>query len=405
MSQGGSFLSQDDQKLFVTPGRLVARSVRRVAEGGDQKPELVTRAVLGQLNQLPEFEQNRFRCCCISVVPDDGMSWSAELIAGAIAEAAPQYKRWCIRDAPERSKLPAIAEIIGERRFVNCAAKWKFTTRFLSLRPWMTWAILAFSIVFSAVLEAVKLLKPSIPAGSRAAQSDVWIWLYGLAVALMGFAVQATAKKREIRPKSKSIRELRQRLNEEKESEEFDKFAAELAELLRRDDFPRVIILDDYDALDETSRQVLKAYLNSNPDQNNAELWVIFQSREGERLGSWILDEQAQVVRRSQVALYEQLPLSTREKIELLRVLGRDQAAAQYTPIKLVCGSVTETKKPLIEYFQNWRNSHPAQPEKYGDLDFLYFLSITSAPGDLYLRPSFLSSCWRRKRRESRLKH
>ena len=60
LSQNGSFLTREDQQLFGTPGRVVSRSVRRIAQAGNEKPEPVTQAVLGQLKQLPEFEQNRF---------------------------------------------------------------------------------------------------------------------------------------------------------------------------------------------------------------------------------------------------------------------------------------------------------------------------------------------------------
>ncbi|HMJ62040.1 MAG TPA: hypothetical protein VK493_09770 [Bryobacteraceae bacterium] len=392
MPQGSSFLEDDQVQLFNTPGRRVPRMVERVSDVEGAKPEPLIQAVLELLRQMPNQAQRRFRCCCIAVEPDDGMSWSAEAVARSCAEQAPHYKLWRLQDAPERSKLPVIADIVGEKRFVNAAAQRKFTTRFLSLaaQPWMSPLIGSLLFIVPALVETLKQIKPGQPL-TVGTFSDPLIWLYGALMSALGLAGKWAAEKRQSGSKSKSIRELRQRLIDERSTDEHALFVADLVKWYSRGDFPRIVIIDNWQALDPTTRAVLEAYLRSEAAQDDAELWVVFEM-ETRQLDVWIADRASDLSRTSYVLSFDQLPLTTPQKRELVKITHGQEDAIEATAVKFVCQDWALKIQSLVPAFEQWRARHPAQSDTYGDLEFLYFLSLTSTPGDLYLRSDTLSS-------------
>jgi hypothetical protein len=388
---GNTFLSDDDVPLFNAPGRRVPRTVRRVSEA-DARPEPLLQAVLDHVKQMPKLTQRRFRCCCIAVEADDGMSWSAEAIAERCAEEAPQYTLWRVQDAPESSQLPAIAAIIGEKRFVNAAAKRKFTSKFLSVssRPWMSPLVGSLLFVVPAIVETLKQIKPGQPL-AVGTFSEPLLWVYGGLMSTLGLLGKWAADKRQTGSESKNVTELRQRLQDERANPEHKAFVQDLLQRLKKGAFPRILIIDNWQALDHTTRAVLEAYLQSDSSQDDAELWVVFE-KEAHQLDVWIALHASEQSRISQAVSYDQLPLTTQQKRDLVKCTLGKESAIESTSVKFVCRDWTAKIESLVSIFKEWRGQHPPQPEGYGDLEFLYFLSLTATPGDLYFRPGALSS-------------
>ncbi len=92
-----------------------------------------------------------------------------------------------------------------------------------------------------------------------------------------------------------------------------------------------------------------------------AELWVVFEGSDGERLSPWILTHQTDPVVRSQYLLFDQLPLTDREKRGLVQVLGKDDDAAEFTTVKAVCSDKAAKQQLFQDLFQSWRRQTRGQ--------------------------------------------
>ncbi len=400
MLGNSSFLSDLERAIFDTPGRLIPRSVMRNSiydrSRAKEKPILLTDAIARQLAELSQVELNRFRCSCVAVAEDDGMSWSAEAVSRAINDRFPQYRCFHIKDRVETDQLPAIAQMTGKVALFRMAAKAGLIKDAWFARRWVTLGMSSLLVALGAVRMIVDSFSKTVESGAKEStfsRLGNLEFLIGVAAATTLMAVAGWLEKRkDDDPKSKVKRDLVDSLRKECQTEEYEDLANDLAKKLKTGDFPRVVIIDRYEALDPLSREALTKYLDKYPGSEGAELWVVFEGINGARLTPWILTRKAFPAVASQYVLFDQLLLTVKEKRDLVKALGKDDSAADFATVKAVCSDKPKEQKSLLNLFEIWRKEHAVRPASYGSLEILYLLSLTSTPGNLFLPREFLCS-------------
>ncbi len=258
MLGNSSFLSDEDRTLFDTPGRVISRSVTRNSSydrsRAADKPIRLADAIAGQLVELSRLEQNRFRCCCVTVGEDDGMSWSAETVSRAIETRFPQYRRYHLDNRVETKELPAIAKITGDVALFKLAAKAGLIKSLWFARPWLMLAFSGLLVLLGAagkIIEALsKTAEPGVKESPAAILGNLGLLAGLVAAAAVAAAARWVEKKQDLDPRSKINRNLRESLEENHHTTAFGKLASDMAQRLNAADFPRVVIIDRYEALD-----------------------------------------------------------------------------------------------------------------------------------------------------------
>lgn len=399
MAESPSFLDLRDREKFSDSGRFIPRSAARISvhdRSRSDTTKLLADAVLEPFDELSKLERNRFRCCSILVADDDGMTWSAESVVRALSARQLPYKLVCVPDFTENKGLPAIAAIVGKPAFCRLAAKRGITKRFWTMRPWMTPAIIAASVLLGALTSFLQILSKSAESAAHspaAIMTSPWLWATSVALAASGVVKQWISKRQELEPQSRSIRELREALDEPADPDSLAEFKKDLLSELKSGTFPRAIIFDNYEALDRLSKDVFEDYLSTSRGNDGAEFWVVFDHKMAAGLTSWILTEKtSSAAVKSQFWIFEQTLLTEAEKQSLISFLGLGEEAAEFATVKMICTEDPEAEETFEKLFQDWRDSHPVKQEQYTDLDFLYLLSATATPGHFFLSPHFVRS-------------
>lgn len=390
-----SFLNDEERASFTQSDRRISRRVATHSPVSSI-PINLTEAVQHDIDPIAKAERDRFRCCCISVPSDDGMSWSAESVATMLADRFPQYTRWYLGGTPQMQQLPEITQIVGERALFRLATAHKLIRGFFrSFNPLARPLMLGLALLVAMIERVVERISDQPVAHTlqeivvsfiddRRAQAAavVSFFLFLLLHLMMRWF--------ETGDDSDGVKKLIDVLDFSRNTPEFDKLTAGLALSLKRGQFPRAIVVNNYESLDHTTKAVLRRYLRGLGSSDPAEVWVVFENPQGERLSSLMLAEGAPLIAaESKLSLYEQLPITAEEQ-KLLPRREKSEAGANGQPIKLLCADVGE-KKHLRESFDEWRSEHPKR-ESYDDLDFLYFLSLTSGPCKLLIPRTFLST-------------
>ena len=142
--------------------------------------------------------------------------------------------------------------------------------------------------------------------------------------------------KLETKTKSKSIQNFVEKFDENKSKIPFANFTDKIAEMMRNLDFPKVIIIDDYETLDPTSELVLNTYIKKYiSDGYGLEYWIIFEHETGIRFSTHVLEDLRNDNYRK-VKFFKQLPLRPFEKNELAKVVGKPERA-EFSAVKWIC--------------------------------------------------------------------
>ena len=108
MAKEASFLERDELREFEKPGRLMPRSMLEDSPGrtalAASKPLPLVDLISAELEAIGRQEKGKwfqsFRCFCVTVRKDDGMSWAAQAVDASVAEKYGHFKRWCLRTEP-----------------------------------------------------------------------------------------------------------------------------------------------------------------------------------------------------------------------------------------------------------------------------------------------------------------
>jgi len=164
MQDERGFLINSESEKFTRPERCRARSIlvaqRARILGSKDKPEDLATVMQRDLKELTGQDDGGtlrrwFRCWAISVSAEDGMSWTAESIRQFLTKTRPDFRRFCLADAPMIDGMPEIARLVGIKTFLRLAAQKRLTTSFLTLRSWLTPVIVGSSIVLALAVRVL----------------------------------------------------------------------------------------------------------------------------------------------------------------------------------------------------------------------------------------------------------
>jgi hypothetical protein len=380
------FISSDDQKPFVQPGRRLTRYVRSLdAEAGIsalKNAQRLENAALGEVREWYRMYSANQKmkpqtiCRVIQVRDGDGMSWSAAHIDQIAARDFPDLARIHFCGDQARGGLPEIAQLVSPRKFAVLAHKSGVTDKFgfLDLR---------ISAILALVIVVLGLLVAALTARLPETAGNSWIFVpIAIIIAVLSPVIQLLLTRVQLGPfgaPSDDIGKLADELRPPKTIRNLPPFVRLLTSRLRKTHLPRLVIIDGFDQVskDTLTREVIVRYLADNAPASRAfEAWIIF-----ERLGAselWNRKLKSESGGFAGIHIHEQDVLSEEDRLRLaLRVGNPDRSDLE--TIKAIC-SPDETPRWDKE-FSKYAADHQSALKSPGALDFFYLLSLAFAWG------------------------
>jgi len=392
-----SFLDPFEYDEFKKQDRFIPRSIVEIEKDKiDQEklePWKLISYISNRLKTLIRSKYKWFECICVSVKNGDGMSWSAESVNDFFIHNYPTFKRWCLANKLTTDSMPLIADYVGKKKFLKLAVANKLTTSFLTLRSWMTPLIIisaiivGFLIKFSKVILEIKT--SGISNGISTLLYDSTFYIVITILSILGLISKYITTVFTTNTKSKSIENFLTQLEEKQTKIPYSKFIDELAQLLQTVQFPRAVIIDNYESLDYTTKRVIERYFEKYSQfASGSEFWVIFEGEDGELFSNRVIEKPSSYG-FNHTQLFQQVLLTQQEKKLLTSKIGKPENI-EFQTVKRICHGVGEGEQALIEFFREYRKNHPKNSDRYGHFEFLHLLSLTSIPGELFLLHRFI---------------
>src|SRR5262249_21705730 len=146
---------------------------------------------------------------------------------------------------------------------------------------------------------------------------------------------------------------------------------------------PCVVIVDNYERLDPTTRAVITQYFRvQHKGANGSELWLILELPDGQGLGH-VLTIERERYELDKFEFFKQQPLSKKQIQELAQILDLKEIPPGST-VKWIChAGLLDSNNRIVKLFEEHRKDHPVKDEQYGDLEFFYLLSAASIPVEM----------------------
>lgn len=368
-----------------------------------QKPasEELTTSVLARLRALSRKPDKWFGCYCIGVTPDDGMSWSAEAVAQQVAGQFRSYVVLPLSRQTATDSLPHIVQVIGERNLMKAAVRRKlanwYPTLYVSHAPLILACIFLLGGLIAVLQALLKLWSPSTPTQANQL-FDPKLFVLAGGLAILAIVAKLATDKLSTGKKKASIDEFVGELpgyeaSTTQGAAAYWKFVEEAAKSLEWVEKPRIVIVDNYERLDLTTRRILKRYFQKHyQDAAGAEFWVIFESTDGPGFSKLVQQSEngyAQVSK--EVSFFQQQLLTESALLRLNQFLGRDDAP-QYSTVKSVVAGTAQQVERVVSAVKAFTSEHPRKEGEYDELEFFYFLSLAASPGSIEFSKNELSS-------------
>jgi hypothetical protein len=416
VSRENPFLNNEERSLFSQTGRFQPRYVVKKPldqADSDTNPEEMCSLVANAVEAIIRKGIRSFRCQCVSVRTDDGMSWSAEAVRQRIISQCPEFAVVGLgkNDDPD---LPRVTQLIGERRLLHAAVKHKlakwYPTLHISQISLLVACLGGVGVLVTIGNALLKILTPTAVASTDQFRTPVFLWLTA-AVTLLGTISKYLADRLAPGQKESSIKQLKERLKEyEKQAvdhqvpERYTNFIEEVAREMQWIEKPRVVIIDNYEQLDPTSRAVMEQYFRvQRKNSSGSELWLILELPDGQGI-SQVIDVERERYELDKFDFLKQLPLSPKAIQELAQTLELREIPPGST-VKWICHGGLRKGERIIKFLEEHRKDHPINAEQYGDLEFYYLLSGASIPAEItFERRDLLSGLIQGKQRSQILK-
>src|SRR2546421_11705278 len=381
---GATFLSLEEFDQFTEDYDSFPRRVVKEGPTRYQDRELgLQEAVFQLLKPFAEHKQDTgLRGLAISAHEKDGQSWAATAVERQIARTSSGLKLITVKGESRLGAIPAVADIIGIKRFARLAHKARVTRSFRVLGPWTTGALLSFAVVLSAAVNLLGRLlnKPGqAPLGYGLLLKPTFAGP-ALLLGLLGILTQRTAASRKVDLGSAALSQLVSDIDSAPESHR-GKFIDALASAFSTTHHPRAVVIDAFDRMDRFSQAVILRYLTtySRPD-HVFEAWVILESAPTTTFTD-VLDTRMPadyfVQRFTQVRLV--LP-NAEERRRLAELRGHPERQ-DLTTFGAISRGSDEHSPSLLEFFAEHRKGFPHQNGSYSHLEFFYLLSLTTGWG------------------------
>lgn len=179
-------------------------------------------------------------------------------------------------------------------------------------------------------------------------------------------------------------------LPDKKGTKVYSDFIEKIAECLTGINFPRLILIDNFEGLDSTTQKALIRYSIKHCDNAiGSEFWVVFEGTEGERLRNYII-ETPEIFSNSKFELFGQKYLTDVEKKDLVKIVGRPDNAIEFSAVKWICRETTSIQNRFYALFKEYREIQPYQKRTYDAFDIVYWLALTVPEGTCFFTKQFL---------------
>lgn len=352
---------------FEQDRRRFPRSVRLIATGNGREPDQELDGLVGRLvGQFHSQTLRGFRGLAVGVEEDDGMSWAAASAGRAAADADPHPRVVHLRGELRDGAFPEIELLVSRKRIARLAQRRDLLDSARVRRPWFLPIVAGLAV--AAGIGGVLL-------------QNVGASLIGpLGVVVLGIVVNVAsdilARGREGGRYDKVAEELAtaRRRHPARHAEFVEDLAAHLAQPVRL----RVLVVDGFSQLDETTRLVLKTYLSRHATHEHDELWVLLHSK----LDKTLLDLRRGAVPKTPLArldLCDLVPLSAAKRVELARRSGHPERAGLRRVKAIVRDDGQFVDLEALFADVKAEQDRRERPEIAGPLQLLYVFAVTAA--------------------------
>lgn len=269
---GEAFLGDAQIEAFKSEWR--PRGLRSAAEGdwplGGPTPTDLQEAMVRTVRRLNgERTTANSAVLGIGVEAKDGMSWSAEKVAETVCAVGADWElRFVTRHAGEAdAAFKQLVELVGDRRTVRRAMR--SSTLVPELYRPLAW--LAAAAVLAAAVGVAGALLGKLAVGAAAPLSFGVLVLAGLAL----WAANRLTPSLTLMPGADVDQRIAKALAEKPEGRESEeRFEAAIVRALDPE-HPRIVILEDLEAVSPWVSNVVKSYLKTPPDTREQQLWVV----------------------------------------------------------------------------------------------------------------------------------
>jgi hypothetical protein len=341
VNRGISLLNVGDDASFHESGRRFLRWMQPVVVGVAGKSAAAAKSVgvvteiESQIGSAPRSGARWSRLFCIEVRENDGMSWTAESVRIALAKRFPAFKLIAVRNEAATDRMPVIADILGRNLFMRRAVKLGLADEYPTFHSWRSVLLLALAVglIFAKSLADVLLKAVTNTTNSGPMTAILLLVLAAAAATVIG---QWLLVNKPVLSRRRSEEGFRQKLSALPAKSEYPGFVEELARELGTTDDPRIVIIDNYDAVDEMTQSVIARYIGEiHAEAKQSELWVVFEGETGDRLSAQALETWSDP-RALRPLLYRQQFLSPDERRSLAKKAG-DESRATFSAVKSIC--------------------------------------------------------------------
>jgi len=338
------------------------------------------------------------------------MSWSAEKVVQTLATQYPDYDVLRLARKTASNSLPHITQLLGQRKVMKAAVRCHLADWYPTLN--IMYGVAAFAGIFlltvvTAVMQAaLKIWSPSTPQQANQLLNPWLLLAFGL-LAVLAIPAKRLADKFSGDTEKKSIKEFADKLpsyetGDGRGTESHANFVEHLAKGLEWDAKPRIVIIDNYEGLDVTTRRALERYLQQYAkDASSSEFWVVFEHTDGAGFSKILQQEKSKyedILKAASTYFFRQEYLSKAELLKLCQLLGREDIPV-YSAVKPVVLGKAETDR-VFSILKAYKAEHPLRQSRYGALEFLYFMALAASPSRIAFSRNQISSSLSAKKLE-----
>lgn len=341
--------------------------------------------------------QSRFRCFCIQVKVDDGMSWAAEKVKQVFEvvsrdSKSTKFKEWTLKPASNPSALPLIADVIGREKFIQLAIRCRLVKKFHLFHIGLSVAVMTVSLAVGFFAAHKAGFIEQMPLGVVSFKGI--FLLTSLVVSSLWLKNKWTMW--SIQDGTPSSDRVAKEVNDAaiENSDQYREFLSAIARSMNITSFPRFVIIDNWGRLDRITQQVIELYFANYYQtplvaERLMECWVVFEGTQGDKLShnrynapDW------QNTAFRDIHEYRFRPLTSTEKEKLGQKLNIPAKQLEEVAIKNICWKESKTL-----YFENmmraFRQKNP-KSDKIDNLDFFHLLSLTTHPFNISFSQKYI---------------
>lgn len=330
-------------------------------------------------------DASSIRCLCIEVEKDDGMTWLAEKTGRIIHESFAQYaQNTFLLQGTSASGLPEISKLMPEKIFYGILGK---SLKIKSSQKRITPKLVITSIAVPLILNILVGLISSPdfdPEKILSIFGKTYFWPSFFGILLLQLVHQHYSSGNDAVTIGDRENNLSSKLDEaiSNKSPELASIKQQVVNAISPKQF-RVIIIDNYPALDYFSKQIIQDYMTNNKPHHASELWIILENEKRGGFDSFkhlILSHPKSRVLKDRTTVVKLANISQEQKSKLVKSLSLPAASFNYTLIKTICKGNIVHSNWNIEQLEKHRKENPKDPEIYQEFELFYLLSMVSSP-------------------------